>query len=211
MTNETTTPSINPMPDKPREGDAITQPSTLNAQPVFPRFPGETPRAFSAFLAFFQFGHGRSLPAVANKLDEGIDTVRKWSSKFDWSERIQSFNAGILQQHAETEAASQREQAAEWSARLADLRQQEWAASQKLLSAVQCFLETCGEEQMQKMTLSQVARALNISSNISRLAISGSDQPEKAEPALSPIQIQLTDALKRAFGNPADSQVNTGN
>jgi hypothetical protein len=114
-------------------------------------------------------------------------------------DRIQSYNAGILQQQAEADATSQREQAAEWSTRMAELRRQEWNAAQKLLSAVQCYLEGCGEEQLEKMTLSQVARALNISSTISRLAITGAGLPEKTEPALSPIQIQLTDALNRAF------------
>ncbi len=177
--------------------------------PTFPRAQGESPRAYSAFMTFFQLGHGRSLQAVADKLDEAIGTIKKWSSKFDWSDRIQSFNAGVLQQQAESEAASRREQAAQWSARLAELRHQEWTAAQKLLCAVHCFLETCGEEQLQKMTISQVARALNISSNISRLAITGGDLPENAEPALSPIQIKLTNALKRAFPNSTVAQSNT--
>jgi hypothetical protein len=153
-------------------------------------------------MTFFQLGHARSLPAVAEKLGEGIDTIRKWSSKFDWSDRIQSFNAGILQKQAEAEAVALREQAAEWSARMNELRRQEWLAAQKLITTVHCFLETCSEEQMQKMTLSQVARALNIGSNISRLAITGAGLPEKTEPTMSPIQIQLTEALQRAFGNP---------
>jgi hypothetical protein len=176
--------------------------STLNTQPAFPRCPSETPRAYSAFTAYFQLGHGRTLQAVADKLSEDIGTIKRWSTKFSWGERIQSYNAGILQQQAEADAVSQREQAAQWSARMTELRLQEWTAAQKLLSAVQCYLESCGEEQLEKMTLSQVARALNIGSNISRIAI-GADLTEmKTEPALSPIQIQLTDALNRAYGNP---------
>jgi hypothetical protein len=174
----------------------------------FKRFPGESPRAYSAFMTFFQLGHARTLPAVAEKLDEGIDTIRKWSSKFDWSDRIQSFNAGILQQHAEAEAIALREQAAEWSARMNVLRREEWAAAQKLLTTVHCFLETCSEEQMQKMTLSQVARALNIGSNISRLAITGAGLPEITEPTMSPIQLALTEALKRAYGDTATTTTN---
>jgi hypothetical protein len=179
--------------------------------PAFPRSSGESPRAYSAFMTFFQLGHGRSLQATADKLDESIDIIKKWSSKFSWSGRIQSYNAGLLQQQAEAEAASQREQVAEWSARMTELRRQEWAAAQKLLSAVQFYLESCGEEQLEKMTLSQVARALNISSSISRMAITGAGLPEKAEPALSPIQIQLTDALNRAFAKHENAVPDSAN
>ncbi|MGZ4965037.1 MAG: hypothetical protein ACXWIU_10105 [Limisphaerales bacterium] len=60
-------------------------------------------------------------------------------------------------------------------------------------------LETCGEEQSEKMTIAQVARALTVSSSISHLAVNGADQPKKNQPELSPIQVQLTDALDRAF------------
>lgn len=181
--------------------------SPVGGQPAFPRSPGESPRAYSAFITFFQLGHSRSLQAVSDKLDENISTIKKWSSKFSWSDRIQSFNAGVLQQHAEAEATAQRERAAEWSARMADLRQQEWTAGQKLLSVVQFYLESCGDEHLDKMNLSQVARALTISSDISRQAI-GADPTEKAEPAMSPIQIQLTDALKRVLGNSGSPSPN---
>src|SRR4051812_7459290 len=33
---------------------------TKEDQPLFSRLPGETPRAFSAFITWFQFGHARS-------------------------------------------------------------------------------------------------------------------------------------------------------
>src|SRR5689334_3677995 len=79
---------------------------TLNSQPVFPRFPGETPRAFSAFTTFFELGHSRSLPAVADLLGENHDTVRRWSSKFRWSNRIHSANSNLLQHQADAQAAA---------------------------------------------------------------------------------------------------------
>ena len=46
--------------------------------PAFPRVSGETPRAFSAFMAWFQLGHARSLAAVADKLGESPGTVKNW-------------------------------------------------------------------------------------------------------------------------------------
>ena len=46
--------------------------------PAFPRVSGETPRAVSAFMAWFQLGHARSLAAVADKLGESPGTVKNW-------------------------------------------------------------------------------------------------------------------------------------
>src|SRR3954471_7864625 len=60
-------------------------------QPSFSRSPGETPRAFSAFITWFQLGHARSHQAVADKLGEGLPTVKNWASKYDWSERLLAF------------------------------------------------------------------------------------------------------------------------
>jgi len=97
---------------------------------------------------------------VAEQLGEKHDTVKAWSSKYHWSERIHSFNSGPLQQQAEAEAAARRQQAADWSRRTSEFREREWAAAQQLLTAVQCFLESLGDREVEKMTLAQVSRAL---------------------------------------------------
>src|ERR1041385_1152576 len=74
---------------------------TQHAAPaIFMRLPGETPRAFSAFMTWFQLGHARSHQAVADKLGEGLPTVKNWASKYDWSDRLHAFNEGLLQQQA---------------------------------------------------------------------------------------------------------------
>ncbi|HSU53001.1 MAG TPA: hypothetical protein VLT36_02950 [Candidatus Dormibacteraeota bacterium] len=197
-----------------------SQPSTLNHSPSdqssialatedqlpFQRFPGETPRAFSAFITWFQFGHARSHQAVADKLGEGLPTVKNWASKYDWSQRLLHFNSGLLQQQAADSAERQRKQAADWAARLNRFREQEWDAAQKLLSAAQCFLETFGDAHVQNMNLSQVSRAISISSDIARSAVTGLELPPSSEPALAPVQQQMLEALQRLSGQPAASQ-----
>jgi hypothetical protein len=173
--------------------------------PAFPRLPGETPRAFSAFVAFFQLGHARSLPALADKLGEGLGTVKNWSSKFDRSGRLHSFHSGLLRGHAQTQAGLQNAQAAEWHRRLEQFREQEWNATQKLIAAAQCFLETFGEEEMSRMTLAQVSRALKISSAIARSALLGAELPASSGADLSPLHQQLLNAVKRLYGQNASS------
>jgi hypothetical protein len=181
-------------------GENLSASHPESQQPTFPRFPGETPRAYGAFLAFFQLGHARSLQGVADHLGEKHDTVKTWSSKYHWSERIHSFNSGLLQQQAEAEAAARRQQATDWARRTSEHREQEWATAQKLLAAVHCFLESFGDREVEKMTLAQVSRALQISSRIARQALSGTSGPET--PTLAPLQMELASSLKRAYTLP---------
>jgi hypothetical protein len=140
---------------------------------------------------------------VAELLGERHDTVRAWASKYRWSERINSFNAGLLEQQAEAEATARRQQAADWSRRTNEYREQEWDAAQKLLAAAQCYLESFGDQAVEKMTLAQVSRALQISSSMARQALSGTHAPDA--PASTPIQDELLAALKKAYGPPQPS------
>src|SRR4051812_25203202 len=156
---------------------------------LFATLPGETPRAYGAFMAFFELGHTRTLSAVADKLEEEMPTIKKWSSKHNWRERIQAFNSGLLQQQAEAQSESMREQNARWSERVERLREQEWDAAQKLHAAACCFLESFGDEQLAKMTLVQVSRALSISSQMARSALSGAEVAKSTDPEMSPIQL----------------------
>ena len=187
----------------PRPSAGDPQLSTLNPQPLFPRSPGETPRAFGAFLAFFQLGQSRSHQAVADKLDESLPTVKRWASRYNWSERLHAFYSGLLQEESHAQAALQRRHTVEWAGRLNRFRDQEWDAAQKLIAAAQCFLESFGEEDLHKMTLAQVSRALKISSAVGRLSLAGVPAPESAEPEISPAQQQLLEAVKRLYGQAA--------
>ncbi len=177
-------------------------PAAPNPPPVtdlFPRHVGETPRAFSAFCAFFQLGQTRSVQAVADQLGENPGTVRNWSAKFDWSGRIQTYNAGLLETGARAQATLQLRQAADWHRRLDLFREQEWDAAQKLIVAAQCFLESFGDDDLHRMNLAQVSRALKISSVIARSAIAGAELPASPD-AESPLQQQLLNAVKRLYG-----------
>jgi len=171
-----------------------------SASPAFPRGPGETPRAFSAFMTWFQLGHHRSLAAVADKLGESLGTVKNWSSKYDWAGRFQTCHSGCLQEQARNQSALHLQQVADWNRRLDDFREQEWEAAQKLIAVAQCFLETCGEDDVRRMTLAQVSRALKISSGMARSAIMGAERPASSETGLAPLQQQLLAGLTRIYG-----------
>jgi len=184
-----------PLPTPPPADDTCFQP-----------VPGETPRAFAAFMAFFNLGRGRSLKAVAERLTEGLPTVKNWSCKFAWAERLQTFNAGLLRSSVREQAELQSRRDAEWADRLHQFREQEWDASRKLNAAAKCFLESFGDEELAKMNLDQVSRAVKISSDIGRQALAGIELPAPAEPEMSPIQQQLLNSLRRVYGKKDSSE-----
>jgi hypothetical protein len=171
--------------------------STAIPQPVVPRVPGETPRAFGAFVAWFQLGPGRSHQQVADKLGECLPTVKNWASKYNWSDRLLALDSGVLQQEVAATVERRKQQAADWAERLNEFREQEWDAAQKLLSAARCFLESFSDADLQKMTLAQVSRAIRVSSQMGRAALFGLELPPSADSAISPVQQQMLDALRR--------------
>ena len=191
-----------PEPSAPPSA-ASSAPADAAASPGFAPAPGETPRAFSAFLTYFHLGHARALQTVADQLDEGLPTVKKWSSRFRWAERVNRFHAGLLQSSAAGAVDGQRRLAADWADRLQCFREQEWDAAQKLIAAARCFLESYGEDDLHKMTLAQVSRALKISSQVGRLALAGAELPAASDPGLSPVQQQFLNAVHRLYAQPA--------
>jgi len=191
----------------PTPEPATSPPTPPPGSPAaLPRLAAEPPRAFSAFITYFQLGLARSLQAVADSLDIPLPTLKRWSSRFNWAQRIQSFNSGLLNHEARAQADHHRLNHAAWAARLDSFREQEWETSQKLLAAVQCFLESFDDEDLKRMTLSQVSRAFRISSTIGRLALSGAQlPPEKPDSTTDPVQQQLLRSLNLVYGSPDPS------
>jgi hypothetical protein len=211
ITHPSTVPTLDTTPT-----ELHPTPITPDSPPNFPRRTGETPGAYSAFVAYFQLGHGRSLYLLADKLGVSIDTLKKWSTKHDWCERLQAFYSGLLEKQAADQLVLQRQSASLWADRLNQLREKEWDTAQKLLLASQCFLESFSDEERSKMSLPQAARALQVSSMIGRLALVGAELPCSAPVPVSPVQQQLLDALERVYGQarpdgqPSESLPTTG-
>jgi hypothetical protein len=187
---------LNPAPQPGRDGPD-------SAPVAFPRAQGETARAYQAFMAYFQLGQLRTLPAVADKLGENLGTVKNWSSKYDWADRLHAFNSGLIEQQATQQSAASIELAADWGRRLAELRELEWDVAQKLAAAARCFLDNYGDSELSRMSLSEVSRALAISSRIARAALAGADQPA-ADASESPLQLQLLNAVNCLYRHQPD-------
>jgi hypothetical protein len=188
----------------------VAEPSATPCADNLPARHSETPRAYSAFMAFVELGRERSLQAVADKLNEELFTIKKWSSKYDWTARIQTFNSGLLAEQVQHRARLQRQSDQEWAERLDHLREQEWQVSQRLLAAARCFLESFGEDDLSRMTLAQVSRALNLSSTIARRALLGADPAEPlSNPAAPATRPEVLDSIQRVYGRPKTAGTQT--
>jgi hypothetical protein len=178
-----------------------SDPPTISAPDLFPGLPGETPRAFGAFQAYFDLGQTRSLAAVADRLGEKLISVQSWSSRYRWSHRIVTFQSILLQQQAAAQLALHRDHAEDWARRTRECREQEWESARQLRAAAQCFLESFGDHQVEKMTLAQVSHAIQVAARLARQALSADPLTDTASPA--PIQLEIEMALQKAFGSPA--------
>lgn len=206
------TPPATPLGDAAASGTpsagSASLPGDGSLPPAPPWFfkcdPGETPRAFGAFKVFFELGHDRSLPAVADQLGEHLSAVKKWSGRHRWFQRIADFEAGLLQQQAAARFAASRELAADWARRARECREQEWELAGKLRAAALCFLESFGDSQLEKMTIAQAARAVAVAARLARESLADAALPAPSGPA--PIQLEIEAALKKAFAaDPASA------
>lgn len=59
----------------------------------FERQEGETKKAFEAFVEYRNMGLDRSIAKVGEKLGKSVSLLERWSSKYDWVERAQSYDA----------------------------------------------------------------------------------------------------------------------
>jgi hypothetical protein len=194
-------PGQSPVP--PSLDVECSDPPAISAPDLFPRLPGETPRAFGAFLAYFDLGQHRSHAAVADRLGEKLDSVKSWSSRYRWSHRLAAFQSSLLRQQVAARLAIHQDHAADWARRTRECREQEWESARQLRAAAQCFLESFGDQQVEKMTLAQASHAVQVAARLARQALSADPLPETANPA--PIQLEIEVALQKAYGSAAAS------
>ena len=175
----------------------------------FEQQPKESAKAFAAFSIYLSLGPERSLRAVGEMLGKSEGLIERWSSKFDWSARVQAQEAHLAAVEREATEAMTRTKAARWLAKREDHRDEEWKLRTELIVAGRAVLEKF-KDGTKGATLGDVARAFELASRLGRLASGmATDRTEITGEDGGPLQIELSAALNKVYG-PVGTVVDTG-
>ncbi len=124
--------------------------------------PNESVEAFDAFLCYFELGHHRTLKLVSEQLDLSENTVREWSSKFNWRLRLRDYRTQLIGSRIQADAVVSQEQA------LAKSQQQVKALDlinllgNQLLQSSQALLQHLLLSSPDKIELDQVLKMMQL-------------------------------------------------
>jgi hypothetical protein len=172
--------------------------SPPGGEEALPLYKGETENAYAAFYTFLGLGPTRDHQKTAEATSTSIHTIRFWSARFRWKERIQLLNARKLQGLLEAQAAQQAEAAVDWAKRCREQNELQWDSGNELLAATrECLREfrSCPEN----MSLGQIANAMETSSKVCYLAVQrATAKPDASANDISALRRELEASLKKA-------------
>ena len=73
------------------------------AEKPWERQKGESSQAFEAFSLYLKMGEKRSLRAVAQRLGKSSALMNRWSSAWNWQERIRAYENDLRRQEIEAD------------------------------------------------------------------------------------------------------------
>lgn len=82
----------------------------IDPQCLYSRLPGESKKAFDAFVIFRDLGGARSIPLVARQLGSASTRyIEAWSAKYNWPGRVDAFDRDIETDQLKIKMAAERE------------------------------------------------------------------------------------------------------
>lgn len=173
------------------------------------RLPGESSRAFAAFVAYLQLGPQRSCEKAAAMVSKGPRTCRKWSERHGWVRRAAEYDELCAAQEREIQAVLTKDRAAEWVKRQERLKEEEFAIAERLLAKAKELLE----DPRVRWSGGDIAKLLDVASKLGRLA-SGleTDRREVTGEGGGPVKVEIDvrPLIKRVYGEVIDAQESHG-
>ncbi|HUR47570.1 MAG TPA: hypothetical protein VMZ27_16930 [Candidatus Saccharimonadales bacterium] len=172
------------------------QPWTGLPAPLRP-LPGETLEAFEGFVCYFNLGHERTLRLVAKKLDASIDTLKEWSSKFDWIARIKAYETQLFGKCVAAQTRSAEEQAVAKFNAQAQFRQKLASISEMNITHGQNIINYNMVHKPGSLTLEQGVSLVKLGMDAAKVEMHsiGNDAPEEQEKGS--IRLDLREAYKK--------------
>ena len=84
-------------------------PKRTEPEVLWEQQPGESAKAFEAFAASRDMGAERSLRKLTQQLHKNLTTIRDWSVKWNWQERVRAYDRELDRQAREQAVRSVRQ------------------------------------------------------------------------------------------------------
>lgn len=177
-----------------------------NATPLpFEQQPKESNKAFTAFTIYLSLGDRRSTRVVAERLSRSDQLIRRWSAKWDWMEHVRAYAAHLATVEREACEALVRSNAARWLQRQQQIRERDWTLHEKATAACERSLNKFTERDDAEVTLSDIARLLEVASKLGRMACGlPTDKTELTGEDGGPLRVEVCAALDKIYGPAVD-------
>lgn len=165
------------------------------------RLPHETVRQYAALCLFAHDGLDRSLTKLAQSEHIPLSTLRSWSGRFNWRDRVEDYDLQLIEQQHAAQQVAFSARIADWTARQEALREVEFQMSLRLFKRAREILDN----PRTYFRACDAVRALELASQIGRRACGLSLDPQPPPPP-NPFP-NLEYMLERAYGNRTETQL----
>jgi hypothetical protein len=165
------------------------------------RIPDETVRQYAALCSFAHDGLDRSLRKLAESEHLAISTLRSWSARFNWHDRVSDYDLQLIERQQQAQDVALASRITDWIQRQEALREVEFEMSLRLFKRAREILDN------PRIYFHPVdaVRALELASELGRRACGLSVDPQPLPPP-DPFP-NLEYMLERAYGKPTEAQL----
>ncbi len=168
----------------------------------FEKQPRESEKAFAAFRAYLEMGPQRSIRDVARKLGKSSTIIGRWSSKFDWPDRVAAFGVHVAMTERLAIEARAVEKAVEWEKLHEPIRREAWKEAElgiKMLREARERWEKSGRVP----GFEGMARMLELVFKLKQFAAGMPSEVKEVHQTFDgKLEIEWEVALRKAYGKP---------
>jgi len=172
---------------------------------IYEQQPKESAKAFAAFSEYLGMGAERSLEAVRVKCGKSSRLVQRWSSRWNWGERVRAYEENLAAIEGQATEALTREKAEQRLKRQGEQLDEEWRNRDEALKLARAAMDRWFANEKRCGSLEGIARLLDLASKLGRLSSGmATDKTEVTGGDGGAIRVELTAALNKIYGDVVD-------
>lgn len=168
---------------------------------AFEQQPKESDKAYAAFALYLSLGPERSLDAVRQKLGKSARLIQRWSSRWQWVERLAAHAAHLAVIEREAIEGLAVERAVEWSKVHEVVKIAEWQRHKKLIALADEMIARWEKNKTKCGTLEGIARVLELATKLGRLAAGMPTEVKEVNTTVTgTVDVDWEIAIRKAYG-----------